>query len=428
MNAEVTSSGKTLQISDGGNLYNGIESHSAALGALTSLEKDLVFVASVIYLSDLASKREEREQFVRTIELKIPVVNLHAFERIKDGLRKCLRIVSRDNWRIDFIRKSGDQDEGSEWQEGDGKTLLFSGGLDSLAGAYHLSEDQSPLALVSHVTHNQTITSAQSALYDSIVASRGAAISHIPWRVYGRNHRNFPFPKDGEREETQRTRSFLFLSLGAVVARRLGHKKIVVMAENGHFAIHLPLNAARIGPFSTHTANPDFLKECETVFRSLFESDSLEITNPFQYFTKGEVVALIPSGEYENLVGKSVSCWRASRVTSTNHCGECVPCLMRRISLECNGFASDETSRDLLNEDVGNLAPGDIGKRNFMDLNEFFSRFRNPNLSDQELLIHYPELFSERIDSTKAIAMYRRSAEEFHRIVARYPSVSGLIE
>ena len=59
-------------------------------------------------------------------------------------------------------------------------------------------------------------------------------------------------------ENSQRTRSFLFLVLGALAARRAGHIEIVYLAENGQMAIHLPLTQGRIGAFSTHTATQIF--------------------------------------------------------------------------------------------------------------------------------------------------------------------------
>src|SRR5213082_2450013 len=55
-------------------------------------------------------------------------------------------------------------------------------------------------------------------------------------------------------ESSQRTRSFLFLTVAALCARRVGHQNIVVIAENGQMAVHLPVTEGRIGPFSTRTA------------------------------------------------------------------------------------------------------------------------------------------------------------------------------
>jgi hypothetical protein len=61
-------------------------------------------------------------------------------------------------------------------------------------------------------------------------------------------------------------------------------------------AIHLPLTAARIGAFSTHTAHPDFVIEMEGLLGDVL-SFKLRIVNPFLYRTKAECVTglVIPS-------------------------------------------------------------------------------------------------------------------------------------
>ena len=77
--------------------------------------------------------------------------------------------------------------------------------------------------------------------------------------------------------------------LGALVARRLGHRKVLMIAENGQLAIHLPLNNARVGAFSTHTAHPDVLALMQRILRTAL-SVNFELLNPYVYRTKGEVV------------------------------------------------------------------------------------------------------------------------------------------
>ena len=60
----------------------------------------------------------------------------------------------------------------------------------------------------------------------------------------------------------------MFLILAALVARRLGRRDLLMIAENGQMAIHLPLSTARIGAFSTHTAHPDVLDSMQTILSS----------------------------------------------------------------------------------------------------------------------------------------------------------------
>jgi hypothetical protein len=215
----------------------------------------------------------------------------------------------------------------------------------------------------------------------------------------------------------------MFLTIAALAARRGGQSEIVMIAENGQMAIHLPLSAARIGAFSTHTAHPQFVRMAAEYFTSLLEHRTC-VTNPFLYKTKAEVVAKVAK-EHRPAIPQSVSCWRGSRLSNSNHCGECVPCLVRRIALEANGLRLKEYARDLLSENVGDLQPDDDGKRNLVELAEFAVAFRTYSAADLEML--YPDLINETIDRPLAIAMYKRFADEAVAVLGNYRGVRPIL-
>jgi hypothetical protein len=216
----------------------------------------------------------------------------------------------------------------------------------------------------------------------------------------------------------------MFLVIGAIASRRRGYRDLVLIAENGQMAIHVPLTAARLGAFSTHTAHPEVVAETETILKKVLDFP-LRIRNPFLYKTKAEVVAPLVANHKASLA-LSVSCWRSSR-QALPHCGECVPCLIRRIALEKHGVKLAEYARDLLTEDVGALGIDDTGKRNLMELAEFVWRFGS-NRSDQQLQNECPDLQNAFFDGAQAIAMYRRSAEEAKEVFAKYPQVAALVQ
>jgi 7-cyano-7-deazaguanine synthase in queuosine biosynthesis len=423
-------SGKAMDVDIGRNLSLN-EAALADLGALDSLDSDLLRVAAYLYAADLAIKRHEREQHIRSISVQVPVVNLHAFERVHSLVEEALTTLSRDNWSIVFTALTpGHSAPIRQWPKKRACTLLFSGGLDSFAGAVHLLGLHKDLTLVSHVTHNHPLEAAQTELARALCAFAHQPIKHVSVRVFGRNHRGMAFPADQEREESQRTRSFLFTSLAAVAARLNGARRIVVMAENGQFAIHLPLSEARVGSFSTHTAHPRFLAIMEQILRELFICEDLELRNPFVHYTKGEVVGLLPE-ELRRYIPRSISCWRASRMpASRTHCGVCIPCLCRRIATERHGIKIREFERDLLREDIGGLDDSDLGKRNLVDLCQFATVFSGPSKlsSDEELCLEFPELLDPYIDKTEAIAMYRRFADEALHVFGRYSRVKAILK
>jgi 7-cyano-7-deazaguanine synthase in queuosine biosynthesis len=400
------------------------------LGVVDSLDEDLLRLASYVYVTDLAVKRNEREQHLRSITLSIPVVNIHAFRQVHSVIEQALTTLSRDNWTLQFSSMtSGQPAANRSWPAKGNSTLMFSGGLDSFAGSIQILQRDPEITLVSHATHNQPVKKAQAVLADSIRTFTRKNVEHCQINIFGRNSGGLTFPRDDEREDTQRLRSFLFASLAAVAARLNGSRRIVVMAENGQFAIHLPLSEARIGSFSTHTAHPKFLLEMQEILRQLYACNDLEVINPFVHSTKAEVIALIPK-PLQAQIPNSTSCWRASRVaTSHTHCGVCIPCLCRRIALETNGTKLNEYERDLLVEDIASLDPDDLGKRNLVDLCEFISKFEGPNkiVAEDDLRFAFPDLlFDDTLVIPEILKMYKRFASEALNVFKDYPRVMKL--
>jgi 7-cyano-7-deazaguanine synthase in queuosine biosynthesis len=367
-----------LRLRPGTNLVTGEKEFRSRFGEPTSLEVDVLTTASAIFASDLAFKRDERSNFHRQIHLTIPVTNRLAFQNVADELRFALARVSHDAWSFDFVQREGVTEPTRMWfQDGEGKVLLFSGGLDSIAAAVLYGESEERVHLASHVTANPTVRGAQHSAFGYLEERFPDQFSYLPSRVSGidRSNDGFPFPQ--EREETQRTRSVLFLALAALVARREGVRDVVVIAENGQMAIHLPLTPARIGAFSTRTAHPEFVSIMGRVLSTLLDYP-INIENPFLYRTKAEVVAATVE-RHRPVVEGTVSCWKASRISGDKkHCGYCVPCLSRRIALEANGLKLAEYQRDILNEEVARLGAWDEGKRNLVELIEFVSAFDAP--------------------------------------------------
>src|SRR5262249_32520938 len=159
------------------------------------------------------------------------------------------------DWRFRFRQVPGDpeQEQNIAWR--DGTTLLLSGGLDSLAAAVELSQGSgTSVQLVSHTTRNRIARDAQRGIVDLLTA---AGYNMPLYQLFVSSQKGTRNP-DHDQENSQRTRSFLFLILAALAARRRAHGRLVWLAENGHMAIHLPLVPARVGAFSTHTANPEF--------------------------------------------------------------------------------------------------------------------------------------------------------------------------
>ncbi|HEX5002159.1 MAG TPA: 7-cyano-7-deazaguanine synthase [Bacteroidia bacterium] len=417
-----------VHLCPGQNLYSGINYFTDEFSKADSLEEDLFNLASGIYATDLAVHRQDREHYIRTIDLNVEVVNLHAFARIKSLLESALFTVSRDNWNINFVQKKGAAVTNFDWQNNEGAVLLFSGGIDSMCAAAQFVSEKRNLVLVSHNSHgNHVIDSCQRNVHAALEKHFTQTIKHIHIKVYGRKHGSYKFPEPGDRENTQRTRSFLFLTLAALVTRRSGFNKVLYMAENGQFAIHLPLNQARVGPFSTHTADPQFVSDAQEIFRTLLSNPAFEIQNPFLYKTKAEVFAVLPAA-LQKEVHHSASCWKISHVPRNQHCGFCIPCISRRIAIEFNGINVNEYHFDIFKADLNTLRDDDDKKRNLIDYLEFVSKFKFVTRANQnDLLNEFPELYNTAFNKDKALNLYERVSAQSFSVFKKYPQVLKII-
>jgi 7-cyano-7-deazaguanine synthase in queuosine biosynthesis len=278
------------------------------------------------------------------------------------------------------------------------------------------------------VTANQVISATQNNLTDYLNQAYTNKFSRIAFRVtgIGKPTKGFPFPQDKEREETQRTRSFMFLCLAGLVARRQGYRDVVMIAENGQMAIHLPLSAGRISAFSTHTAHPEFVSLMSDILSRILNY-KINIDNPFLYKTKAEVVKLLIP-KHQAVIAETVSCWKASRVSHHfHHCGICVPCLIRRIALESNNVLLSEYEKDLFQINISKLNSDDDGKRNLVELCEFVNNFKE-NYTMAELQLLFPELArTDCFDPVQVVKMYKRFSNEAIAIFQRYPEVMKII-
>ena len=406
----------------GNTLFTGEDDFSSAFGELSSLEADLLLLASAVFAADRAYARGERESICRDFELSVPIVNQTRLYPLISPIERILHHLSNDAWKLEFRQESGTPEGRFRTVNETGRTLLFSGGLDSFAASIEFGKSPGSLQLVSHMTKNRINDASQKALY-KILNSKGYKLKHYQCFISSRSGGVSDLQHD--EENTQRTRSFLFLILGALMARRSGHKEIIYLAENGQMAIHLPLTQGRIGAFSTHTAHPEVLLNMQE-FLSQVMNMKFQIVNPYVHRTKAEVVQVI-CGSAPEAIPIANSCWRNTRLpANVTHCGECIPCFIRLIAIEYN-VTPDPTSYkcDPWAEDIVSLPPDDEARRNLADLTELIKRFERDD--DEAILSEWPELFYAGINAPEVILMYRRFSTEARTVLEKYPGFGPLL-
>gem|GEM_PF-3200852 len=87
--------------------------------------------------------------------------------------------LSNDAWKLEFRQASGTPEGHFQTPKEKGRTLLFSGGLDSLAAAIEFGKSPGSIQLVSHKTRNRINDASQKGLY-RILKNKGYKLKHYP--------------------------------------------------------------------------------------------------------------------------------------------------------------------------------------------------------------------------------------------------------
>jgi len=216
--------------------------------------------------------------------------------------------------------------------------LLFSGGIDSFGGAVQSTIcDKRKVALVSHRSAPKRIP-ALSYLATELDRRADQKVHHIPvWATKA---------EQLGREHTQRTRSFLYASLAAAVARMLG-LDMIHFYENGVTSLNLPIAPQLVGGRATRTTHPQSLNSFAKLFSILFDQP-FHVVSPFLWLTKAEVLRVIKEHGCTDLIKHTVSCSRIVEATKLEtHCGRCSQCIDRRFGTLAAGLTDDEDPSEM---------------------------------------------------------------------------------
>ncbi|MBL8190840.1 MAG: 7-cyano-7-deazaguanine synthase [Acidobacteria bacterium] len=329
---------------------------------LEPLFADWIDVALFIYLADRLSPRRRRTsrhfslQWGRCLQLKIPVHHPEVWSRpeIYESLRRLLYFFTEDDWHIEFIQnhKIPRPSESQKsllpiWKPNPVRVALYSGGLDSFAGtAQQITElPEHQFVLVSGVTNTRQ-GEAQRAQIKAINKDARRPAIHIPV--------DYGLRQGIEREErSQRSRGFLFMTLGAVTAVTAGANELYIY-ENGIGAINLPYDGSQVGTSSTRAVNPIALLRMAK-FVTALTGIPFRIENPFLFQTKAEMCRHSKVKRLSEQIKLTFSCdGFPIRKKNQPQCGVCTSCLLRRLSLEGAGLSNHDSGylHDLSSEQV----------------------------------------------------------------------------
>lgn len=199
---------------------------------------------------------------------------------------------------------------------------LFSGGLDSLCGAIDLlSSGDEKVVLVSHQSQPGTVRT-QRALVEALQNKYRDRLLHYPFTCTLRGVR--------AREETQRTRSFLYTSIAYAIASAYSQHSFSVY-ENGVTSINLPRREDLSNARASRTTHPQSMAKMASLL-SLIDEQEFSIHLPYIFKTKAEILQRLQSCS-PDLISSTVSCSRRFDVKGhATHCGRCFQCIDRRIA------------------------------------------------------------------------------------------------
>jgi len=296
---------------------------------INPLAWDFAVIAAGVVSADQAVQRSQAaDGWTRIIELKVDVLNPEIWTKVTPLLTKALGFLTGDHWQLVFVKGLAvlPNPEKPKQLVHDCVSLL-SGGLDSLIGAIDLKAKGLRPFFVSQTARGDSekqITYARTISGDDQSHFQFGETVHLP--------------KGMRADTSHRSRSILFLAMGVVAAcgtKKYGELKKnqkvpLVVPENGFISVNVPLTPTRLGSHSTKTTHPYFMKTIQSALDEV--GLSVELTNPYQWKTKAEMIKECRDKKLLNkLIFSSTSCGRFARTYT--HCGRCVPCIIRRAAI-----------------------------------------------------------------------------------------------
>ena len=310
---------------------------------------DFAVIASAVAAADKAILRSHSpDGWTRMIDLHVSLSAPAAWNARRSELENMLRFLTGDFWSLRF--QSGGikppKAKKPEKQNADCVCLL-SGGIDSLVGSIDLTAGGKKPLFVSQVVRGDKDTQAKFA------SALGGSDRHYQW--------SFAVGHPSVSEKSTRARSIIFFAFAALAASALRSNEKrpveIVVPENGFISLNVPLGPGRLGSLSTKTTHPVYMNDIQAIWDAV--GIQARLVFPYRDRTKGELLQeCADRRKLASLVGSSTSCGKFQRHNLT-HCGECIPCLVRRAAF-LEAQLPDTTAKGYLRERLSHSESKDV--------------------------------------------------------------------
>lgn len=368
---------------------------------------DLLQLAAYVFCADRMRHRGSRyslnnNSWARSFEMNIPVMDYRFWNdsNVSNQISEALQFMTGDRKYVFHFHKAEEsvletknkqlsffKGEFEEVEDIDNiEIMLFSGGLDSLAGAIQrLNEDQDrKLCVISHQSSHKVMLT-QSVIIDYLNNHYNNRIWQYGFECH--NH------KMKSVEESQRTRMFLFSAIAFAICSCYEKHKLFVY-ENGITSINLPKQGDVMNARASRTTHPKTLSLLTNFYR-LFDN-TFEIVAPYYNKTKAEVMEVFKLYHEERIIPSSVSCSSTRKQGGQeSHCGCCSQCIDRRFSIYASGL-EDYDALSYANNFIIDDIPDDETKQRLYNSMRLASAEKIQ--SRDELIRNYPSDIFDVID------------------------------
>ncbi|MCE5331748.1 MAG: 7-cyano-7-deazaguanine synthase [Bacteroidales bacterium] len=380
---------------------------------------DLFNISLMVYYADRRIIRKvEDDAWARKIKLYIPVIELEKWNENKSILEKMLTFLSGDIWVFEFRKREHNTKEekankGMQRQKKKHQPkaiCMLSGGLDSFIGAINLLNEEKDVWFVGHYGGGKGVIKYQNNIIQKLISQYELSPDQF-FNFYASPVK--PNKKD-IMEDTTRTRSFMFFAHAIILGSAINSDITLYIPENGLISLNIPLTNTRLGSSSTRTTHPYYMG----LFQQLLNSIGIKVKlyNPYQFKTKGQMIVECKDADFIRLnVSETMSCshpdlGRYSGDAEPSHCGNCLPCLIRRASIE-HAYGVDKSfyrDKDFIDESASeNLRSFKLG------INDYINR-----KIDSKLKIQISGPLTDNLDSYCDV--YERGINELKTLLDRY--------
>lgn len=327
---------------------------------------DLLEIAAYVFAADRRLSRGTKD----AVEYQAWARSLHFVIKVRDHqfwqtpaarqkLAAALRFMSGDR-EYDFTFHPGhstpqtslfDSQEFEVEPQANNSVVLFSGGLDSLAGIVErLETTEEHICLISHRSQPGMVRT-QDRLFQALQARYPTRLSHYKFQCHLKDIR--------AREETQRTRGFLYTTIAYALCHALSTTKTFFVYENGMTSINFPKRQDMGNARSSRTTHPQTIALLQDFFSEI-EGARVTVATPFLWKTKTEVFQALDRCGRTDLITSSVSCSKTfQNLEQATHCGSCSQCVDRRFAAYAAGVHDIDEGGIYAHDFIGEQVDGE---------------------------------------------------------------------